>query len=242
MATFRMDQQAQRPGSVGKAVLAGIAVAIAGSLVWGLIAYTTKYQLSLMALLIGLGVATVVVRVAGGKRSPGLAVICAALAVFGCALGSLVAEILVLAGHGIPVSLIMAHLNLVAKAYPSAVGGLGFIFWALGALYGYRIAMGAPVWGRRAPRPGLPPPAGQPYGQWGGTTDAEPAAAQPYGQWGGTTAGEPAAAQPYGQWPQPGGTVPGDPAATGQPLFFSPPPEPPAAGADPAASPPGPTG
>jgi hypothetical protein len=220
MATSGMAPQAQRPGRLGPAVLAGVGVAIAGALAWGLIAYLTKHQFSVMALLIGLAVATVVVRVAGGTRSPGLGVICALLAVFGCALGSFVAEILVLVGHGISASLIMAHLDLVLRAYPSAVGGLGFVFWALGALYGYRIAMGAPAWGRRAIRPGLPQADGQQQGQW-----------------------PPAGSGQYGQVPPAGGTMPAEPAA-GQRLFFGPPPESPAAGpgaaagTDPAGPPP----
>ena len=181
MAAFGMDSQAQRPGGLGKAVLAGIGVAVAGSLVWGLIAYLTKYQFSLMALVMGFAIATVVVRVAGGTRSPGLAVACALLAVLGCALGSFMAEVLALLGHGIPAGVITAHLDLVLRAYPSAVGGLGLVFWALGALYGYRIAVGAPVW-RRRPRPGLPPADGQEHGlppQLGGTPAAEPAADRP---------------------------------------------------------------
>ncbi len=217
MATFGAGPQAQRPGRLGQAVLAGIGVAACGSLVWGLIAYFTKYQFSLMALLMGLAVATVVVRVAGGTRSPGLAVTCAVLAVLGCALGSLVAEVLVLLGHGIPASVIMAHLDLVLRAYPSAVGGIGFVFWALGALYGYRIAMGAPVWRRRA-RTGPPPADGQQYGQWPPAGGTAPAAAD---------------GQQYGQPPQPAGTVPAGPAP-GQQLFFAPPPEFPATGTRPA--------
>ena len=219
MAATGIDPQTQRPTRLGQAVLAGIGVAIGGALVWGLIAYLTKHQFSLMALLIGFAVGTVVVRVAGGTRSPGLAVVCAVLAVLGCALGSFVAEILVLAGHGIPASLIMAHLDLVLRAYPSTVGGLGFVFWALGALYGYRIAMGAPRW-RRAVRPGLPQADGQHYGQWPQASGTMPAG--------------PADGPHYGQSPQPGGPTPAEPAA-GQRLFFGPPPESPAAGPGPAA-------
>jgi hypothetical protein len=234
MATFGTDPQAQRPGGLGPAVLAGIGVAVGGSLVWGLIAYLTKYQFSLMALLMGLAIGTVVVRVAGGARSPGLAVACAVLAVLGCALGSFVAEVLALLGHGIPASLILAHLDLVLRAYPSAVGALGFVFWALGAFYGYRIAMGAPVWRRRA-RPGLPQADGQQYGQWpqpGGTVPAG-TDSQQYGQWpqpGGSGAAD---GQQYGVPAEAGGTAPADPAA-GQRLFFAPPPESPAAGNNPA--------
>jgi hypothetical protein len=232
MATSGIDPQAQPPGRLGQAVLAGIGAAVAGALVWGLIAYLTKHQFSLMALLIGFAVGTVVVRVAGGARSPGLGAICAVLAVFGCALGSLVAEILVLLGHGVPASVIMANLNLVLREYPSAVGGLGFVFWLLGAFYGYRIAMGAPAWGRRAARPGLPQGDSQQYGQWpqAGGTAPGPADSQPAA---GTTPAGPAGSQQYGQWPQADGTAPAEPPA-GQRLFFGPPPESLAAGADPA--------
>src|SRR5258708_26919792 len=156
-----------------------------------------------MAVLVGLGVGTVMGRV-GGVRSTAVAVASAVLAVGGCALGSLVAEILILERHGAPMSLILAHLNFVFRLYPRAVGGLGFLFWAFAALYGYRIAMGMPMrWGfgrrrMRGPAPGQPYGApGQPYGAPG----------QPYG----------APGQPYGAPGQPYG-APGQPgdAASGQ--------------------------
>ena len=183
-------------GNIGMAVLAGAAVAIVGAVIWGLIAYSTKYQFSIMAVLVGLGVGTVMARVSG-VRSMALGVASAVLAVGGCALGSLVAEILVLERHGAPMSLILAHLNVVFRVYPHAVGGLGFLFWALAALYGYRIAMGMPMrWGFGRRRMRGPAP-GQPYGAPG----------QPYG----------APGQPYGTPGQPYGTPgqPGD-AASGQ--------------------------
>jgi hypothetical protein len=147
--------------SVGVAVLVGAVVAIACALVWGVIAYSTKYQFSIMAILVGLAVGTVVARV-GRVRSTGLAIASALLAVFGCALGSLVAEILILLRNGVPLSEILSGLNIVFRFYPSAVGGLGFVFWALAAFYGYRIAMGMPMrWGFRRRRSRV---LGQPYG------------------------------------------------------------------------------
>ena len=202
MTAFGMGPQV-RQGSPSKAVLAGIGVAVAGSLVWGLIAYLTKYQLSVMALAIGAAVGTVVIRVNGRNRHPGLAVASAALSVFGCALGSLVAEILVLLSHGIPASVIMANLNLVLRVYPKAVGGLGFLFWILAALYGYRIAMGAPVWRRGYGRRPAPQ-AARPYPGFG-STPGQPADGQYPGY--GATPGQP---------PAPG-TEPGQPAAPGNP-------------------------
>jgi hypothetical protein len=158
--------------SVGVAVLVGAVVAIACALVWGVIAYSTKYQFSIMAILVGLAVGTVVARV-GRVRSTGLGIASALLAVFGCALGSLVAEILILLRNGASLSEILSGLNIVFRFYPSAVGGLGFAFWALAALYGYRIAMGMPMrWGFRRRRGSRV--LGQPYG-------TSPYGTSPYG-------------------------------------------------------------
>jgi hypothetical protein len=191
-------------GNIGLAGLAGAGVAIAGALIWGVIAYSTKYQFSIMAVLIGFAVGTVMARV-GGARSPALGVASAVLAVGGCALGSLVAEILVLLRHGLPMSEILAHLNIVFRFYPTAVGGLGFVFWAFAALSGYRIAMGMPMrWGfgrRRMRGPRGPVPA-QPYGT----------PVQPYGtpaqSYGDVPPGSYDAGQAYGSapgsQPQPG--------------------------------------
>ncbi len=195
-------------GNVGMAVLAGAGVAIVGALIWGVIAYATKYQFSVIAVLVGFAVGTVMARV-GGARSTALGVASAVLAVAGCALGSLVAEILVILRHGVPMSAILADLNVVFRFYPSAVGGLGFVFWAFAALYGYRVAMGMPMrWGRgrrRMPAPSGPVP-GQPYG-----TPGQPygAPGQPYGAPGdGYNVGQAYGAPPGGA-PQPGGAAPG---------------------------------
>jgi hypothetical protein len=199
MINFGNPSQSQQ-GNVGMAVLAGLVVAIACAFVWGVIAYATKYQLSIMAILVGLAVGTVMARI-GRVRTPAFGVASAVLAVFGCALGSLVAEILVInRADGAPLSLILAHLGDVFRVYPRGVGGLGFLFWAIAALYGYRIGTGGSWrwgWSRRVPRQ---PNGGmnQPYG----TTN------QPYGTMN----------QPYAPGQQPYGTPPGQPGdAPGQP-------------------------
>jgi hypothetical protein len=180
-------------GNVGMAVLAGLVVAIACALVWGVISYSTKYQFSIMAILVGLAVGTVMARI-GRVKSPAFAIASAALAVFGCALGSLVAEILVLNRHGVSLSQILANLGVVFHYYPQAVGGLGFVFWIFAAMYGYRIGMGGSMrwgWSRRMRQ------ARQPYG----------AVNQPYGTMN----------QPYGTPPQPYGTPPQQYGTPGQP-------------------------
>ncbi len=202
---INFGNQSER-GSVGMAVLAGLVVAIACALVWGVISYTTKYQFSIMAILVGLAVGTVMARI-GRVKTPAFAIVSAALAVLGCALGSLVAEILVMNRHGAPLSAILAHLSVVFHYYPQAVGGLGFVFWIFAALYGYRIGMGNSMrwgWSRR-----MRPPS-QPYG----TVN------QPYG-----TMNQPYGTPPqqHGVPPQQYGTplptygTPGQPGAPGQP-------------------------
>jgi len=178
MAVSGMGAEGQPPGSPGMAVLAGLGVAVAGSVVWGLIAYLTKYQFSLMAVVLGFAVGAAMFRVGGRSRNTGLAVAGAALAVFGCALGSLAAEIMILRGHGVPLGLIMSHMNLVLQHYPSAVGGLGLFFWVIAALYGYRNALGAPMWGRgRARRPA--PQAGGLFPGFGAGPQPPDGAGQP---------------------------------------------------------------
>ncbi len=57
MINFGSPSQPER-GNVGVAVLAGLVVAIACAVVWGVIAYSTKYQFSIMAILVGLAVGT----------------------------------------------------------------------------------------------------------------------------------------------------------------------------------------
>jgi hypothetical protein len=187
-------------GNVGMAVLAGLVVAIACALVWGVIAYTTKYQFSLGAILVGLAVGSVMARV-GRVKSPAFGIASAALAVLGCALGSLVAEILVALRGGAPMSWILAHLNAAFHAYPKVVGGLGFLFWAIAALYGYRIGIGGSMrWGRRGRAR-----ANQPYG----------ATNQPYGM-----------NQPYAPGQQPPPYSAPQPYGTEQSGYVAPPMQP----------------
>jgi hypothetical protein len=201
-------------GNVGMAVLAGVVVAIACALAWGVIAYSTKYQFSLAAILVGLAVGTVMARI-GRLKSPVFALASAALAVFGCALGSLVAEMLVLLRQGVPMSEILAHLNIVFREYPKAVGGLGFLFWVIAALYGYRIGIGGSMrWGWR----GRVRTTRQPYGAmnqpYGAMNQPYGAMNQPYG----------AMNQPYGMnQPYAPGQQPAQQYGTPQPGYAAPP-------------------
>jgi hypothetical protein len=146
MDSNRVRHQPRRRGSAGRAILAGVGVAVAGSAVWGLVAYLVRYQFSLLAVVIGLAVGTVMAWVRPGDRS--LAVTGAIVSVAGCALGSLAAEILIALSHSIPVTVLLGDFGRIVRAYPSTVGWLGFLFWVLAACVGFRVLAGPGGWRR----------------------------------------------------------------------------------------------
>jgi hypothetical protein len=127
------------------AALGGAAgVAIAGAVVWGVLALLIHKQLSLVGLVIGVGVGAVVARFRPGHL-PTIAA-GAVIAVAGCALGTLLGQIFVLLNAQVSLSSVLSHLNLVFRAYPSNVGALGLLFYALAAFGAIR----APLQGKQA--------------------------------------------------------------------------------------------
>lgn len=148
-------------------LLAGAAAAAAGALAWTAVAYLTGYQFEVLAALIGVAVGAATKP--AGTRDPRLQAAGAALAVAGCALGTLTAMIAVLhVGYGVSLGLIFGHFGTVVSAYPSTVGWLGLLFWAVaaagGAFPGRRHPAASPVTGLpeaardvSAPRQGQPP-------------------------------------------------------------------------------------
>jgi hypothetical protein len=134
--------------------LAGAAgVAIAGAIVWGLVALLIHKQLSLIGLAIGLGVGALVARFRHAHLPTMIAG--AVIAVAGCALGTLLGQIFLLLSAQVSPGEIFGHLNLVLRAYPSNVGWLGVLFYALAAYGAIRVPL-------RASRNPVPP--GQPSG------------------------------------------------------------------------------
>jgi hypothetical protein len=122
------------------AMLAGLAAAVAGAFVWGLITYLTKHQFSLVAVGVGVGVGYAV-----GRFRPGDVAAAAAsglLALLGCALGTFLALVFAALGAGIGLGRVLGHLNVIMSAYPGSVGVLGVVFWLLAAYLGFRTAMG----------------------------------------------------------------------------------------------------
>jgi hypothetical protein len=150
------------PGRLGLALVSGFGAAIAGALVWGLIAYLAKHQFSIVALLMGLAVGSAVARFRAGDLVAAFA--SGLLAVLGCALGTFLALVFALAGAGVSVRSILGHLNLIIQAYPHALGGLALVFWAIAAFVGFRIPLRQAR--RMPPRRGGPPPPTPPAEAW----------------------------------------------------------------------------
>jgi hypothetical protein len=121
---------ARQPGTLAALSMAAGA-AIVGAAAWGLVTILIHRQLSLLSLLIGAAVGLAV-----AKYRPGhLPTVVAGgiIAVAGCALGTLLAIVFSLLDARVSVAAIIAHASLVARAYPSAVGWLGLLFWLLAA-------------------------------------------------------------------------------------------------------------
>jgi len=195
MTSYGTAPPAPAKGSIGLALTAGLGAAVAGAFGWGLIAYVSRQQFSLVAVAVGLAVGYAVARFRAGDLIAAAA--SAVLAVIGCALGTFLALVFALAGAGVSMGSIVGHLDLIASAYPHALGGAAIAFWAVAAVVGFRIPLGPPR--RRAAQP----PAGQ-----GAPEQPRPAspAAQP---WFGT----PASGTPASGTPASGTPASGTPAA-----------------------------
>jgi hypothetical protein len=140
-----------RAKSTVAALGAAAGTAIAGAIVWGLLALLIHKQLSLIGLAIGLAVGWLVARLR--PRHLPTIVAGAIIAVAGCALGTLLGQIFLLLNAQVSLSVILAHLNLVLRAYPGNVGALGVLFYALAA-YG---AVRAPLQQRKLATDRPPP-------------------------------------------------------------------------------------
>ncbi len=139
------SQAGVQPASRQNAAIAvglSVAVALAGAVLWGLVALIFNLQLSLIGLLIGLGVGAIVARYRAGHLPTIVAG--AVIAVAGCALGTLLAMIFKLLNAQYSLSFILAHLggpSGLLHFYPSEVGLLGLLFWAVAAYTAIRIPL-----------------------------------------------------------------------------------------------------
>jgi hypothetical protein len=152
-------------------------VALAGAVAWGVLAYLTKHQYSLIALVVGIGIGYVVRRYRRGD--PVAAAAAAVLAVVGCVLGTFVALVLVAVRDGAKLGTIVGHPSVIVQAYPSSVGSLGIVFWLMAAVAAFTYPMGPqtgsssePVPDRPEQEPARPPWASKPVPGGYGTPQA----------------------------------------------------------------------
>jgi hypothetical protein len=119
----------------------GAAAALACALAWAIAAWATRQSLTVLALPLGTATGAAVRRIRPGDRAAAAG--SALLAVAGCAAGSFLAIPFALAGAGISVGSITAHLDLLARGYPATLGALTIACWAAAALLGYLIPASA---------------------------------------------------------------------------------------------------
>jgi hypothetical protein len=145
-------------------IAGGVGVAIVGAALWAGIAGLTLYRLSLIGLVIGLGMAFVFARF--GLRGPAFAIVAAALAVGGCALGDLGAGTLIVSSRaGVSPGAVLTSIPISKLMNVDALDAL---FYAVAGFAAFRRvarsvpAVPATVAAATAAAPPPPPPGAPP--------------------------------------------------------------------------------
>jgi hypothetical protein len=141
-------------GRMGTALFAGLGAAVAGSIIWAIVAYLTKHQYSLVAILVGGMVGFTVGRIRPGNAAAAAAG--ALMALVGCALGTFLALISVAVGDGAHLGTVLGNLSVITHAYPRSVGGMGVVFWLLAAAIAFANTVGLHHDRQRPEPPGRP--------------------------------------------------------------------------------------
>ena len=139
---YGVSRMSFRPAGKESTLLAlglAVAAAVAGAVLWGLVALVIHRQLSLIGLLIGLGAGSSVARYRPGHRPTIIAG--AVIAVAGCALGTFLAIVFTLLDSQVSLATIMSNLDIILGEYPSAVGALGLLFWLIAAYAAIRVPL-----------------------------------------------------------------------------------------------------
>jgi hypothetical protein len=152
------------PRSIGQAIAAGAAVAVACAFVVGLIGGATNTQFAYGAVLIGFLAGLVMRKIRADAQT---AIACAVVALIASALSSVIAFTLhVVKADQIPLSFVLGHESTVISDVPHYIGFFGFLCWALAAYVGWATAAGRGRRRRYGRMRGAPAAAGQapPYG------------------------------------------------------------------------------
>ena len=141
-------------GRMGTALFAGLVAAVAGSIIWAVVAYLTKHQYSLVAVLVGGMVGFTISRIRPGSAAAAAAG--ALMTLVGCALGTFLGLIFVAVRDGAHLGTVLGHLSVITHAYARSVGGMGIVFWLIAAAIAFANTVGLRHDRQRPESPGRP--------------------------------------------------------------------------------------
>jgi len=124
----------------GKAIIVGLAAAVAGSLAWMAITYFTGYQIGWMAVGVGFLVG-VAIKWAGHGTSPAFGFLGAGLALFGCLLGNLLTACIQIAEQEqVSVGTVLGALTpeFIAEIFSVTFHPMDILFYGLAIYWGYK--------------------------------------------------------------------------------------------------------
>ncbi|MFS2110666.1 hypothetical protein ACCC88_13320 [Sphingomonas sp. Sphisp140] len=124
------------------AIIAGLAAAIVGAILWAVVVYVTNYSTGLMAIVVG-ALVGYAVRVTGKGVDQQFGILGAVLAAFGWALGTALADVAMVAqlGHA-EVTAVASQLGLsgTAQLFMEAADPMDLLFLAIAVWEGYKFA------------------------------------------------------------------------------------------------------
>ena len=148
-------------GSSALALLAGLVAALAGALVWGLVAKWTEYEVGIVAWGIGFVTGWAIERAAGGRRSTELQVFAIAAALLGILLGKYLAFAFVQQESGLPFGVLSEDMLTLFRENLGAAFSLFDVLWIGLAVVSAWLALRPQDEEAPAERP-LPPVTGLP--------------------------------------------------------------------------------
>lgn len=124
------------------AVIAGLAGALLGAVLWAVITATTQYQIGFMAVGVGFLVG-LAIRYAGKGVSTRFGILGAALSLFGCVVGNILTLATVISQQeSIPVAEVLSNMDLqvAIELMTLTFHPLDILFYGLALYYGYKMS------------------------------------------------------------------------------------------------------
>ena len=137
-----LQQQLESEQNLVLGVAGGLGASILGAAVWAGITVVSGYQIGIMAIGVGFLVGFVVRRLGRGVTNT-FGIAGAALSLFGCALGNLLAvTALVAAEQGVAFGAALAQLNLelIQQLMVAFFSPMDLLFYAIAVYYGYKLS------------------------------------------------------------------------------------------------------